>query len=129
VLIAWRSFAGCVSLLGDGETHATFKAQLLQLAEALSERYKVSETPINVEGDDERAPRLNELLEACITFSRSDDITQAYESIAELFLGVAMVWRAARETVCRTLETIHDDSQIGDNWAVWNALVRLRAQT
>ncbi|MFM0283164.1 hypothetical protein P0D75_34680, partial [Paraburkholderia sediminicola] len=73
--------------------------------------------------------KLNELLEACITFSRSDDTALAYASIAELFTGIAAVWRAARVTICRTLETIYDESRISDNGAVWNALVRLRAQT
>lgn len=128
VLIAWRSLAGCVRLLGNGEAQIAFKAQLLKLAGALSERYKGAAASINVDGDDERARRLNELLEACITFSRSDDVAQAYEDIAELFLGVATVWKAARATISRTLETIYDDSEISDTGAIWNALVRLRAQ-
>jgi hypothetical protein len=129
VLIAWRSLAGCVRLLGDDRTRNAFKAQFVLLAESLADRYKGSERPFNVDEEDERARRLNELLEACITFSRCDDIAQAYGSIAELFVGVADVWKAARPTIRKALETIFDESRISENGAVWNALVRLRAQT
>jgi hypothetical protein len=128
VLIAWRSLAGCVRLLGDDHTQKAFKAQFLLLAESLADRYKSNEQPINFDGEDERARRLNELLEACITFSRGDDIARAYASIDELFAGVAEVWKAATPTICKTLETLYDESRISDNGAVWNALVRLRAQ-
>jgi hypothetical protein len=128
-LIAWRCLAGCVRLLGDDHAQKSFKVQLLLLAESLSDRYKGNERPLNVDGEDERARTLNELLEACITFSRSDDIVQAYDSIAELFTGVADVWKATRPTICKALETIYDESRISENGAVWNALIRLRAQT
>ncbi|MDR6478181.1 hypothetical protein J2778_005686 [Paraburkholderia graminis] len=129
VLIAWRCFAGCVRLLGNRDTQAAFPEQLLQLAQALGDRFKGNGTAVNVDGIDERARKLNELLEACITFSRNDDIALAYASIADLFTGVAAVWGTARMTICRTLETMYDGSRISDNGAVWNALVRLRAQT
>ncbi|MFM0284617.1 hypothetical protein P0D75_42070, partial [Paraburkholderia sediminicola] len=55
VLIAWRCFAGCVRLLGNGDTQAAFTAQLLQLAEALGDRFKGNGTSVNVDGEDERA--------------------------------------------------------------------------
>jgi len=128
-LIAWRSVAGCVRLLGDSATRETFKAQLLQLAKTLNDRFKRNQTPINVDAKDERGRRLNELLESCIAFSRDDDIAQAYANISELLIGVAAVWGTARAAICRTLETIYDESRMSENGAVWNALVRVRAQT
>lgn len=128
-LVAWRSFAGCVRLLGERDTQDTFKAQVRQFAQALSDRYKGDETPINANAANERARRLNELLEACIIFSRSDDVAQAYDSAAELFLSVAAVWKTARMSIRRALEVMYDESRISENASVWNALVRLRAQT
>jgi hypothetical protein len=61
VLIAWRSLAGCVRLLGDDQTRIAFKTQFLFLAESLAERYKGEDTSIRIEGGDERAQKLNEL--------------------------------------------------------------------
>ncbi|ONS84944.1 hypothetical protein A8E36_01830 [Burkholderia cenocepacia] len=128
-LVAWRSFAGCVRFLGESDTQDNFKAQVRQFAQALSDRYKGDETPINVNAANERARRLNELLEACITFSRSDDIAQAYDSAVELFLSVAAVWKTARMSIRGALEVMYDESRISENASVWNALVHLRAQT
>ncbi|WP_124816225.1 tetratricopeptide repeat protein [Burkholderia cepacia] len=128
-LVAWRSFAGCVRLLGESDTQETFKTQVRQFAQVLSDRYKGDETPINVNVANDRARRLNELLEACVTFSRSDDVAQAYDSAAELFLSVAAVWKTARTSIRAALEVMYDESRISENASVWNALVRLRAQT
>jgi hypothetical protein len=128
-LIAWRCFAGCVKHLGENETQASFRTQVQELAKALSDRYETDKTSININAEDERAKRLNELLEACITFSRSDDVALAYSSVAELFSQVADEWKPARTAIRRTLESVYDESRISDNSAVWRALVRMRAQT
>ncbi|WP_322104854.1 tetratricopeptide repeat protein [Paraburkholderia sp. J41] len=128
-LIAWRCFAGCVKLLGECETQTSFRSQVFELAKNLSDRYEEDKTSIVIDGEDERAKRLNELLEACITFSRSDDVALAYSNVAELFSQVAAAWKPAKTAIRRTLESIYEESRISDNSAVWNAQIRLRAQT
>ncbi|MDR5813844.1 hypothetical protein QCE62_09625 [Caballeronia sp. LZ033] len=127
VIMAWRCIAGCVRLFGDADNQKSFREQLLQLAGALNDRYKTKETPINLDKEDERAIRLNELLVTCMTISRSDDVAQAFSDVTDLFVEVAVAWRAARTTIFKTLEAVYEQSRIIDSGAAWNALVKLRS--